>query len=175
MKKHFTTKKIVLGGLFIALGLVMPFLTMQVPEIGSMLLPMHIPAIISGFVCGWPVAMAVGAITPMLRYLIFHMPGLLTALAMAFELAAYGAFSAVFYKFFPKRIPFIYVSLLLAMAAGRAVWGVVSYFIYTFSGSMFTWEIFAAGAVLNAIPGIILQIVLVPILVVALKKAKLVG
>jgi len=34
----------------------------------------------------------------------------------------------------------------------------------------FTWAVFLSGAVLNAIPGIILQLLLIPVLVLALRK-----
>jgi thiamine transporter ThiT len=88
-----TTKKMVLSALFIALGLVLPFFTGQIPQIGSRLLPMHIPILLCGFVCGAPFGLAAGFITPLLRSLIFGMPPMMpTAVAMAFELAAYGLF-----------------------------------------------------------------------------------
>ncbi|NLV62903.1 MAG: ECF transporter S component [Clostridiaceae bacterium] len=170
-----TTKKMVLSALFIALGLVLPFLTGQIPQIGSRLLPMHIPILLCGFVCGAPFGLATGFITPLLRSLIFGMPPMMpTAVAMAFELAAYGFISGLMYKLLPKRKPFVYVSLIISMICGRIVWGIVSFFLYGLSGTAFTWQIFAAGAFINAVPGIILQIVIIPLIIFALEKGNLI-
>ncbi len=167
-------KKIVLSGLFLALGLLMPFLTGQIPTIGSMLLPMHIPVLLVGFVCGWPYGLAIGFITPLLRSQLFGMPPMFpTAIAMAFELAVYGFVTGLFYKLLPKKNVFIYVTLVISMICGRIVWGIVSLVIYGFGDKPFTWQIFTAGAVMNAIPGIILQIVVIPIIIIALKRGNM--
>ena len=170
-----TVKQLALGGLFLALGLVLPFFTAQVPSIGSKLLPMHIPVLLCGFVCGGPVGLIVGAVTPLLRSMMFGMPPMFpTATAMAFELAAYGFLAGFFYRRLPKNLLWLYVDLLLAMAGGRIVWGAVSMALYAVLGNPFTWEVFLAGAVLNALPGITLQLVIIPPIVMALKRAKLV-
>ena len=164
------TKNMVLAALFIALGLIMPFLTMQVREIGSMLLPMHIPVLICGFVCGWKYGLAVGFIVPILRHFTFGMPPILTAICMAFELATYGVVTGALYKKLPKTKVSIYVSMIGAMILGRIVWGLVSMVVYGVQGNAFTMQMFMGGALLNAIPGIILQLVLIPVLVMALRK-----
>ena len=90
---------------------------------------------------------------------------------MAFELAAYGAVTGLLYARLPKKNWSVYVSLISAMAAGRVVWGVVSVPLYSIADSKFSFEVFAAGALLNAIPGIILQLVMVPLIVMALRRA----
>jgi len=95
------------------------------------------------------------------------------ATAMAFELAAYGALSGMLYKMLPKSVPNLYISLLAAMAGGRLVWGAAQLVLLGIKGNPFTLAAFWSGSVANAIPGIILQIVLVPILVLALRRAKL--
>lgn len=174
MKKQ--TRNLALSGLFLTLCLLLPFLTGQIPEIGNMLLPMHIPVLLCGFICGWPFGLAVGFIAPLLRSLIFTMPPMFpVAAAMAFELAVYGLVSGLMYKLLPKKIPLIFVTLIAAMIAGRIVWGAVSWLFYGLGGAAFTWEIFASAAVLKALPGIALQIVLIPIIIIALRKAKLIG
>ena len=172
MNKH--TRNLVLSALFLALGLVLPFLTGQIPEIGSMLLPMHIPVLLCGFVCGWPWGLAVGFITPLLRSLLWGMPPIVGAIGMAFELASYGCLSGIFYSMLPKRPLYVYVSLIAAMLGGRVVWGLVQMVIMGVMAKGFTWVAFVAGAFTNAIPGIVVQIVLIPILVLALKKARLI-
>ncbi len=172
--KKVSTRKLVLAGLFIALGMVMPFLTGSIPSLGSKLLPMHLPVLLAGFVCGGPLGLAVGFIVPLLRSALIGMPPMFpTALAMAFELAVYGFAAGLFYKLLPKKSIFIYVSLALSMILGRIVWGIVSYVLYGFGETAFTWQMFMGGAILNAIPGIILQIVVIPAIVIALKKGNL--
>lgn len=166
------TKKLVLSAFFMALGIVLPFLIGQIPQIGRMLLPMHIPILLCGFICGWQYGLAVGFITPLLRGAMFGMPALMPSGAgMAVELAVYGLITGILYTKLPKKIPCIYVSLLGAMVAGRVAWGIVSIAIYGFMGNQFSMNLFWSGAVLTAIPGIILQIVLIPAIMIALKKA----
>lgn len=173
MKKKLTLK-ITYSALCLALAMVLPFLTGQIPQIGSALSPMHIPVFLCGFLCGWPYGMVVGAVAPLLRCALFGMPPLLTALAMSFELAAYGIISGVLYKHLPKKNVNIYVSLIAAMIGGRIVWGVVRFVLAGLQETDFPFSAFVAGAVTNAIPGIILHIVLIPVIIMALKKAKLV-
>jgi len=176
MRKN-STKNIALSGFFIALGLVLPFLTGQIPNIGRMLLPMHIPILLCGFVCGWPYGLITGFITPLLRSVVFGMPPMASAVPMAFELAAYGFATGFFYKLFAKKNVYVYITLILSMICGRIVWGIASYALYGFglSGSPFTWSAFIAGAFVNAIPVIILQIVLIPAIVMALKRGNLIS
>ncbi len=177
MSKSFTVKKLVLGAMFLAIALVLPFLTGQIPQFGQALCPMHFPVLLAGYVCGGPVAMIVGFIAPILRFFIFGMPPIFpTGIAMAFELAAYGLFSGLFYKIFPKNIIGTYCSLLTAMVLGRVVWGIVTFVITMVNtgSDPFTFSAFISGSILGSVPGIIAQIVLVPVIVLALKKAKLI-
>jgi len=166
-------QKLVLAALFLAMGLLLPFLTGQIPEIGSKLSPMHIPVLLCGFICGWPYGLIVGFITPLMRSFLFTMPPMLTAIPMAFELATYGLMAGILYRLLPKKIPYTYVALILAMIAGRIVWGVASLVVYTTAGNAFTWQVFMAGAFLNAIPGIIVHLILIPAIVIALRKSRL--
>jgi thiamine transporter ThiT len=165
-----------LSALFLALALVLPFLTGQLPQLGSALLPMHLPVLLCGFLCGWPWGLAVGFISPLLRTLLFGMPPVMpTAVAMAFELAAYGAFSGLLYSRLTAKEPAkTYIALVIAMLAGRAVWGMVSFVLYSlFLSKAFTAAMFVASAFVTAWPGILVQLVLVPTIILALKKAKL--
>ncbi|MVB11234.1 ECF transporter, substrate-specific component [Caprobacter fermentans] len=166
-----SVQNLIFSALFLALGLLLPFLTGQVPQIGSMLLPMHIPVLLCGFLCGWPYGLLVGLITPLFRSVLFGMPPIYpTAAAMALELASYGFFSGFFYRKFPKTISSIYAALILSMILGRVIWGGASIFLYQAAGKGFTWVMFLGGAFLNAIPGIVLQIIVIPALVAVLRK-----
>lgn len=170
--KNTLIRRLTYSAMFLALALVLPFLTGQIPQIGSMLCPMHIPVLLCGFLCGWPWGLAVGLIAPVMRSVIFGMPPLYpVALAMACELAGYGAVSGIFYRILPKKKWSIYVSLLIAMIAGRLIWGGAEYLLLGVKGNQFTLAAFYSGAIAGAVPGIILQIVLIPIIVMLLQKA----
>ena len=166
--------KLTYSALCLALGLVLPFLTGQIPEIGAMLCPMHFPVILCGFLCGFPWGMAVGFITPILRSVIFGMPPMMTAIPMAFELLTYGLLAGLLYKLIENKVFGTYVSLISAMIGGRIVWGIAQFVITGLQGTSFPFEAFIAGAVLNAIPGIVAQVVLIPLIVFALERANLV-
>ena len=173
MKKNSRLLNMVLAAFFLALAYVMPFLTGQIPEIGAKLCPLHIPVLLCGFVCGWPWGLAVGFIAPLLRSLTLGMPPLFpTALCMAFELAAYGVIAGLMHKLLPKKKPFVYCSLVIAMIVGRLVWGVAMFICLGINGGAFTLSAFLSGAILNAVPGIIVQIILIPILVMLLDNPK---
>lgn len=169
--KKTNVKILVLAALFLALALVLPFLTGQIPEIGSMLCPMHIPVLLCGFFCGWPWGLTVGLTAPVLRSVLFGMPPMFpTALCMSLELAAYGVVSGLLYRKLPRSRGSIYISLLSAMVAGRLVWGAARFLCAGLDVSAFGLSAFWAGAVTTAIPGIVVQIILIPILVMALEK-----
>ena len=151
-----TTKKLTLSAMFLAIGMVLPFLTGQIPQIGNMMLPMHIPVLI----CGWQYGAVLGFILPLVRYLVFGMPVLFpTGTAMAFELMTYGLVIGLIYSFSRwKCIISLYRALIGAMIAGGT----------------FTMKMFLAGAFFNAVPGIIIQLVLIPTVMVALGRTGLV-
>lgn len=164
-------RNLILAALFLAMAFVLPFFTGQIPEVGSMLCPMHIPVLLCGFFCGWPWGLVVGLVAPLLRSFTLGMPPLFpTAVCMALELAAYGAVSGLMHKLLPRKKPCVYLSLITAMIVGRLVWGGAMYLCMGLKGGQFTIAAFLAGAVTNALPGIIVQIVLIPILVMLLDK-----
>ena len=164
-------RKLTLAALFLALGLILPFLTGQIREIGNKLLPMHIPVLLCGFICGWKYGLAVGLITPLLRFALFSMPAMPNALTMALELATYGLITGFLYEKLPNSKFKTYICLIVAMISGRLVWGLSSLLILGIGNGGFNWQMFLGGAILNVIPGIIIQIILVPILIYTLEKA----
>ena len=168
-------KKLATAGVCLALCLVLPFITGQIQAIGNMLLPMHLPVLLCGFTAGPLYGLAVGFIAPILRNLLFGMPPLMpTGLAMAFELASYGVLCGIFYQKLPRKTINIYVSLIGAMIGGRIIWGIVAFSLNTILGNAFTLPMFFASAFANAVPGIIIQLILIPPVVLALKKSKLI-
>lgn len=175
-KKRNPVLNLTLAAMFLAAGLLLPFLTGQIQHIGNMLLPMHIPVIMCGLICGRKYGLAVGAVMPILRSLIFTMPPMYPqAVAMAFELATYGYVVGLLYERSRwKCIISLYRSMLIAMIAGRIVWGIAEIFLLGLGENGFTWKAFMAGAFLNAFPGIILQLVFIPAMMLVLNKTGLV-
>ena len=169
------TRNIVLSGLFIALGLVMPFFTGQIPSIGNKLLPMHLPVFLCGFILGGPIGLAVGFIIPILRSILFGMPPFYpVAIAMSFELATYGGLTGFLFRKLSKTTLNIYVSLVIAMIAGRIIWGIAMLVLLSVYDVPFTLKMFIGSALINSVPGIIAQIVIIPVLLISLKRANLV-
>lgn len=169
------TRDLILAALCLALAMLLPFLTGQIQTLGNMLCPMHIPVLLCAYICGYRWAAAVGFISPLLRYAIFGMPPIMPAgVSMAFELLTYGLVSGLLYEKLKKNTLNIYVSLIISMISGRVVWGIARLIISGVTGTEFTWQLFIGGAVLQAVPGIILHILLIPIIVMALRRAKLI-
>ena len=171
MKTRNEIRNLTLSAMFLALAFVLPFFTGQIPQIGSMLCPMHIPVLLCGFFCGAPWGLGVGFIAPILRSFVLGMPVMFpTAFCMAFELAAYGFVAGWLHKALPKKKLNVYVALLCAMMIGRVVWGCVMFVCMGLDISAFGLQAFLVGAVFNAVPGIVLQIVIIPVIVISLEK-----
>ncbi len=161
-----------LSAVCLALCMVLPFLTGQIPQIGNALSPMHIPVLMCGLLCGWQYGLAVGFIAPPLRFLLFGMPPIMPiGLAMMFELAAYGAFSGLLLKILPKKFYCLYASLIGAMLGGRIVWGIARFILGLIVGPAFTLPLFLSGAFVSAVPGIICHILLIPPVVIGVRRA----
>lgn len=171
-----TVKNMTLAAMFLALGMVLPFLTGQIPQIGNMLLPMHIPVFLCGLICGWQYGGAIGFILPLLRSALLQAPTFFpNATAMAAELLTYGIVAGLLYSLSRWQcVISLYRCLIAAMLAGRVVWGAVQVVQLGLSGSGFTWGMFLSGAFLNAVPGIVIQLILIPAIMVALNRTGLV-
>ena len=141
-KNASPVRQLVPAALFLALAFVLPLLTGQVAA-------------------------------PLLRSVLFGMPPMFpVAISMAFELATYGAVSGWMYKNVRHTLPMMYAALATAMVAGRLVWGAMRFVLAGLSGSAFPFSAFLSGALLTAVPGIIAQLILIPLILTALQKAK---
>lgn len=168
-------KNTILAAMFLGLGLVLPFLTGQLKQIGNMLLPMHIPAFLCGLICGWQYGLAVGFIMPLLRTFLFGMPPIPSAISMAFELATYGFVAGFLYSRSRWQcVKALYRCMIAAMIAGRLVRSCVQAVVLGYGLDAFSYQMFIAGGFLNALPGIIIQLILIPAVMVALNRAKLI-
>ena len=163
--------KLVYASVFLALALALPFLTGQIPQIGAMLTPMHFPVLLCGYLCGWQWGLAVGFIAPLLRSVLFGMPVMYPmAVCMALELATYAAVSGMLYQSLPQKRCCLYLSLAVAMISGRMVWGLARFLCAGLDINTFGLSAFWAGAVGMSIPGILLQLLIVPVLVIVAEK-----
>lgn len=166
---------LLLSAMFLGIGIVLPFLTGQIQQIGNMLLPMHIPVILCGLICGWQYGLTIGAILPVMRSILFSMPALYpTAIAMSFELATYGFVIGILFTYAKWQcIRSLYRCLIIAMLTGRVVWGAVMTLLLGINGDLFTFKAFISSAVINAVPGIALQLILIPAIMLALHRTHL--
>ena len=142
-----SVKNMVVAALMLALAYVLPNFTGNIPQIGSMLLPMHLPVLLCGFLCGGVWGAVVGFVAPLLRSVLVGMPPMFpTAISMAFEMAVYGLVSGALYRRLPKSLGGIYASLIGAMLAGRVVWGIVRALLTLTGNTQFSFAAFIAGA-----------------------------
>lgn len=172
--RRLSVRKTVYCGIFLALAITLPFLTL-IPQIGNAFLLMHLPVMVCGVVCGARGGAAVGFLAPLLRSALFSMPVMYpNAIGMAFELATYGFMLGLLTKRLPKKLPYYYISLIVSMLTGRFVWGCVRFLMWALDaqGAVFSFEMFIAGAFSNAVIGVIIQIALIPLLTAYLNKNK---
>ncbi|MBR4895435.1 MAG: ECF transporter S component [Clostridia bacterium] len=168
-----TVRQIVFSALFLAIGQVLPLVTAHIPAIAKMISPMHIPAFLCGFVCGPIWGAVVGFVCPLLRMLLFGMPAFPMALYMAFELCTYGLCAGILYRVFPKKVPYLYLNLVISMIVGRIVYCAV---FAAFSGSVAgvpAFFLLLGTQFVNTWAGILIHLAIIPPIVLALKKAGL--
>ena len=173
---HYHLKKLTVSAMMLAIALLLPFLTGQLPAIGNMLSPMHIPVLLTGMLCGPIFGFAVGAVAAPLRFILFGVPRMPNVLYMTAELAAYGLLSGIFHHILPKRKISLYISLILSMIGGRIAYAVI--FISINLSNAKTVEALilpvVSATVLLAWPGMILQILIIPTILIILQKAKVI-
>ncbi len=165
-------RKTLISALFLSIGIILPFLTSQIKEIGDTLLPMHLPVMLCGLLCGPWYGLTVGALTPILRAVLFSMPPLYpNACWMSAELATYGLMlGLMYYKSNRKTTPRLYLSLVAAMLSGRIVWGIAKAMLLGVGGKSFPLIAFITGGFIDSALGILLQLILIPIIIKVLRK-----
>jgi len=178
-----TTKNLTLAAMFIALAIILPYLAMQNPVIAQTMLPMHLPILLCGLICGQRYGLIVGFISPLMRGFMFGMPPLFPmGTAMAFELAAYGFVVGLVYYLLRKSVHnlvAVYASLVAAMVVGRVVF-VAAWILFVgvirgdegFSWTAYIVTFFTVDVV-RGLPGIAVQLILIPALMVALHRTNL--
>lgn len=176
MKKEISPiKKLVLASLFLALGQVLPFFTAEIPQVDLMMLPVYIPVFLCGYICGWSNGLIVGFITPMMRSMLFGMPPMVPyAVAMSFELAVYGFLTGILCKLLPQKHLSIYITMTAAMFSGKIVWGIIFIFQTGMAFNFTTWATVMSGVFFFTVVSIAVQIFLIPLVIVALKRTKII-
>ena len=173
MKTMSPVKRLVLTAACAALCIVVPMAFHAVPNAGMIFLPMHIPVLICGLLCGWPFGLLCGLVGPLLSSLITGMPPAATLPGMMVECAVYGAASGALMRCIRtgKLLPDLYLSLVPAMLAGRVISGIVKALILAPGTTLAAW---ATASFVTALPGIVIQLILIPVLLASLERAKLI-
>ncbi len=167
-------KKLIYTAVLIALGVVLPVTLHAVPNAGQVLLPMHLTVLLCGIACGFPYGLACGVLTPLVSHLITGMPSSPILLPMICELAVYGLAASLLIRFVRTNNFYIniYVSLIGSMLLGRVVYGIMKALI--FNAGEYSMQIWVTSMFVTALPGIAIQLVLIPALVLLLRKAKVI-
>ncbi len=166
------TKNTVIAALFSALCIVLPMAFHAVPQGGLIFCPMHIPVLLAGLICGWQYGLVVGIVGPTLSMLTTGMPPLATLPSMLIECAVYGLVSGLLMKFVRTGHVYadMYVSLIVAMLAGRIIGGICKALFFT--DGEYTIAAWATAYFVKALPGIVMHLALIPSVVFALMKAR---
>jgi riboflavin transporter FmnP len=169
------TKKICSCAICIALCYLLPVICHAV-NLGSVLSPMHLPVLLCGVVCGWPYGLFCGVAGPLLSNLLSGMPSAARLVYMMPELCAYGLFSGLFMKLIRtgRTVTDLYLSLIPAMLLGRVVGGVAQALVYLSNAQGYSLALWASSYLVGTLPGVILQLVVIPVVVMALMKAGLI-
>ncbi len=169
-------KRLTLTAMFLAIGMILPFFFGQIPQIGSMLLPMHIPVFLCAFICGWQYGVPMAIVLPLIRSFLFSRPNLYPeAIAIAFEMAIYALVAGLLYNSSSWRcLRSLYRSLIISMVAGRVVRAIAQLSLLGIKGAPFSFSGFFSAVIIAGIPGIILQLMIIPAVMVMCKKTKLV-
>ena len=166
-------KKLVFTAVCAALCLVLPMAFHTVPNAGTIFLPMHIPVLLCGLICGWPYGGVCGLLGPLISSLITGMPPAAMLPSMMVECCAYGFVTGMLMRHVHTKhaVADLYISLVSAMVVGRVVAGFAKAWIFTPGVSPFAW---VTTSLIAGIPGIVIQLILMPMVVLALTKAKLI-
>ena len=171
MKMSFV-KKMVYTAICSALCVILPMAFHTIQNAGAIFLPMHIPVLLCGLICGWPYGLVCGVMGPCLSSLLTSMPTAVMLPSMAVECAVYGCVSGLMMRYVRtgKTVPDLYISMVTAMVAGRVLAGFAKAWIFGMADAPFAW---VTTSLVAGIPGIVIQLVLIPLLVVTMTKAHL--
>ncbi|HWS41769.1 MAG TPA: ECF transporter S component [Pseudoflavonifractor sp.] len=159
------TRRLTFAALCIALGIVLPITLHAIPNAGSIFLPMHVPVLLCGLLCGWPYGLVCGIVTPILSSVLTGMPPAAYLPGMVAELAIYGLVAGLVLRLVRTKSELLnlYIALVSAMLAGRLAMGVLNALL--FRAGSYSMQLWVTGMFVTALPGIAIQLVLLPVLV----------
>lgn len=174
MNKMSMVKRAVITAVCIALCVVLPMAFHAVKNAGSIISPMHFPVLLCGLICGWSFGLLCGIAGPIFSALFTGMPPMAYLPPMIVELAVYGLVAGLMMQIVHTKNTYadLYISLVVSMIAGRLIAGLARGFI--FAAGKYSMQAWAAGYFVTALPGIAIQLVLIPSLVFVLIKAHLI-
>ena len=173
MRTKNSIKNMTMAAVCVALCVVLPIAFHSIPDAGSVFLPMHIPVLICGMICGWPYGFLCGLVGPLLSSALTGMPPIAFLPGMMVECAAYGMVSGLMLKYVHTKSTYadLYIALITAMIAGRVISGIAKALIFTPGLAMSAW---ITASFVTALPGILIQLVFLPGVVFTLMKAKVI-
>ena len=168
-----TVKRMVMTAICAAMCVVLPIAFHAIPNAGTVFLPMHIPVLLCGLVCGWPYGLVTGLLGPLLSSIITGMPPAAMLPSMMVECGVYGLVTGLMMRFVRTKngLADLYISMVVAMILGRTVAGLAKAIIFTPGTAPFAW---VTTSLVTGIPGIVIQLVLMPLVVFALTRARLI-
>lgn len=174
MSKMSSVKRSMLTAVCIGLCVVLPMAFHSIPNAGSILLPMHIPVLLCGLICGWSFGLLCGLAGPLLSSLLTGMPPMAYLPSMLVELAAYGLVCGLMINLVhtKKLYADLYISLVVALIAGRIVAGVARALI--FAAGRYSMAAWITSYFVTSWPGLVIQLIFIPAIVAALMKARLI-
>ena len=128
--------------------------------LGAAFLPMHLPVLLAALLGGPVVGLIAGILSPLLSFMLSGMPAATLLPFMVLELAGYGLVGGLLYK---TKLPVI-VKLLIAQIAGRAVRALAVLGAVYLLGVQTVQVSSIWTMITTALPGIVLQWALIPLL-----------
>lgn len=173
MKKLTVLNKSIITALCVALCVALPMALHAIPKGGVLFSPMHLPVLLCGLVCGAPSGLICGILGPFVSSMLTGMPAFGYMPIMMIELGLYGLISGLVMQSLRsgKLVIDLYAALIIAMLGGRVITGILRALI--FAGGSYSWSAWATGYFVSCLPGIILQLILLPTIYVALERAHL--
>lgn len=148
---QWKVRNLVLSGMFIAIGIVLPIAFHMFGGLGPKLLPMQFPILLGAYFLCPQYAVAVGVLTPILSGIITGMPPIFPAMpCLAIEFGAYALFLSIL------KLENKYLRLLATLILGKIV-------LLAFALTNPVFWAFAISQLTNGLLGMTWQIVLIPI------------
>lgn len=157
------------SALYLALAVILPIGFHAFGMAGRIFLPMHVPVLLAGFIVGPHCGLLVGLLAPGLSHLLTGMPPTYAVPLMSLELPMYGLVAGLAYRRLHLNI---YLALIVAMLVGRLMFGLGLFVLGMFMDLPYTAAVFfsTGGALWTGLPGIIVQIIIIPPIVAAVKR-----